>query len=292
MKIEVVVDVKTTLGEGPLWDVEQERLYWIDSFDGRVFRATADGREIRSWDVPMKIGSMALRKDGNGAVVSLQRGFHLLDFATGDVTLIRDPEPDRPMNRLNDGKVDRRGRFFAGSMDTMEEGPSGGLYRLDPDFSVTRIDSGIICSNGPCWSPDDRTFYFADTWTGEIWAYDYDIATGAATNRRTFARVDTSRGGAADGSTVDAEGFLWNALVYDGRLVRYAPDGSVERIIDMPVKKITSVMFGGPKLDTLYVTSMAKPPLPRFPGDGVLRGSLFAITGLGVTGTPEPRFGS
>ncbi|MER8691553.1 SMP-30/gluconolactonase/LRE family protein [Mesorhizobium opportunistum] len=291
MKIEVVVDVKTTLGEGPLWDVEQERLYWIDSFDGRVFRATADGREIRSWDVPMKIGSMALRKDGGGAVVSLQRGFHLLDFATGEVTLIHDPEPDKPMNRLNDGKVDRRGRFFAGSMDTMEEGPSGGLYRLDPDFSVTRIDTGIICSNGPCWSPDDRTFYFADTWTGEIWAYDYDIATGAATNRRTFARVDTSRGGAADGSTVDAEGYLWNALVYDGRLVRYAPDGTVDRIVDMPVKKITSVMFGGPKLDTLYVTSMAKPPLPRFPGDGVLRGSLFAITGLGVTGVPEPRFG-
>ncbi|TJV04643.1 MAG: SMP-30/gluconolactonase/LRE family protein [Mesorhizobium sp.] len=291
MKIEVVVDVKTTLGEGPLWDVEQERLYWIDSFDGRMFRATADGREIRSWDVPMKIGSMALRKDGGGAVVSLQRGFHLLDFATGDVTLIHDPEPDKPMNRLNDGKVDRRGRFFAGSMDTMEEGPSGGLYRLDPDFSVTRIDSGIICSNGPCWSPDDRTFYFADTWTGEIWAYDYDIATGAATNRRTFARVDTSRGGAADGSTVDAEGYLWNALVYDGRLVRYAPDGTVDRIVDMPVKKITSVMFGGPKLDTLYVTSMAKPPLPRFPGDGVLRGSLFAITGLGVTGVAEPRFG-
>lgn len=291
MKIEVVVDVKTTLGEGPLWDVEQERLYWIDSFDGRVFRATADGREIRSWDVPMKIGSMALRKDGSGAVVSLQRGFHLLDFATGDVTLIHDPEPDRPMNRLNDGKVDRRGRFFAGSMDTMEEGPSGGLYRLDPDFSVMKIDSGIICSNGPCWSPDDRTFYFADTWTGEIWAYDYDIATGAATNRRTFTRVDTSKGGAADGSTVDAEGYLWNALVYDGRLVRYAPDGSIDRIIDMPVKKITSVMFGGPKLDILYVTSMAKPPLPRFPGDGVLRGSLFAITGLGVTGVPEPRFG-
>ncbi|MFC3321703.1 SMP-30/gluconolactonase/LRE family protein [Mesorhizobium cantuariense] len=291
MKIEVVVDVKTTLGEGPLWDVEQERLYWIDSFDGRVFRATADGREIRSWDVPMKIGSMALRKDGSGAVVSLQRGFHLLDFATGDVTLIHDPEPDKPMNRLNDGKVDRRGRFFAGSMDTMEEGPSGGLYRLDPDFSVTRIDSGIICSNGPCWSPDDRTFYFADTWTGEIWAYDYDITTGAATNRRTFVRVDTSRGGAADGSTVDAEGYVWNALVYDGRLVRYAPDGSIDRVIDMPVKKITSVMFGGPKLDTLYVTSMAKPPLPRFPGDGVLRGSLFAITGLGIQGVAEPRFG-
>jgi len=291
MQIEVLVDVKTTLGEGPLWDVEQQRLYWIDSFDGRVFRATADGREIRCWDVPQKIGSMAIRKDGRGAVVSLARGFHFLDFETGDVELIADPEPDKPNNRLNDGKVDKRGRFFAGSMDTMEEGPNGALYRLDPDLTVTRIDDGIIVSNGPCWSPDGGTFYFTDTWSGEIWAYDYDQDRGAVSNRRTFAKVDRSRGGAADGSTVDAEGFLWNALVYDGRLVRYAPDGRVDRIIEMPVKKTTSVMFGGPELDILYVTSMAKPPLPRFPGDGVLRGSLFAIRGLGVRGLPEPRFG-
>ncbi|WP_336743096.1 SMP-30/gluconolactonase/LRE family protein [Aureimonas altamirensis] len=292
MRIEVLLDVKTTLGEGPLWDAEQERLYFIDSFDGRVFRTTVDGGEIRAWDVPGKIGSMALRKDGEGAIVSLQQGFHALDFKSGDCDLIHDPEPDRPANRINDGKVDRRGRFFAGSMDTMEEGPFGALYRLDPDFSVHRIDTDIICSNGPCFSPDDKTFYFADTWTGEIWAYDYDIETGTASNRRTFARVDTSKGGAADGSTVDAEGCLWNALVYDGRLVRYTPDGAVDRIVDMPVKKVTSVMFGGPNLDILFVTSMAKPPLPRFPGDGVQRGSLFALHDLGVRGLPEPRFGA
>ncbi|MEX2692978.1 SMP-30/gluconolactonase/LRE family protein [Rhizobium mongolense] len=292
MKIEVLIDVKTTLGEGPLWDAAQERLYWIDSFDGRVFCATKDGHEVRAWDVPQKIGSMAIRKDGTGAIVSLQRGFHTLDFKTGDVELIHDPEPGLEANRLNDGKVDRRGRFIVGSMDTKEEGPNGGLYRLDPDFSVTKIDTGIICSNGPCFSPDDQTFYFQDTWAGEIWAYDYDIGTGSVSNRRTFAKVDTSKGGAADGSTVDAEGFLWNALVYDGRLVRHAPDGSVDRVIEMPVKKVTSVMFGGPNLDILYVTSMSKPPLPRFPDDGQLRGSLFAISGLGVRGIEEPRFGS
>jgi hypothetical protein len=146
MKIDVVVDVKTTLGEGPLWDVEQERLYWIDSFDGRVFRATADGRELRAWDVPMKIGSMALRKDGNGAIVALARGFHLLDFKTGDVELIHDPEPDKSENRINDGKVDKQGRFVAGSMDTMESGPNGALYRVDPDLSVHKLDDGIIVS--------------------------------------------------------------------------------------------------------------------------------------------------
>jgi L-arabinonolactonase len=289
MRIEVLVDVKTTLGEGPLWDVGEQRLYWIDSFDGRVFRCTHEGREIRAWDVPGKIGSMALREKG-GAVVSLENGFHLLDFNTGDVELIHDPEPDKPINRLNDGKVDKNGRFVAGSMDTMEEGPNGALYRLDPDLSVHTLDTGIIVSNGPCWSPDGDIFYFTDTWTGEIWAYDYDQDTGNVSNRRTFAKVDGSKGGAADGSTVDSEGYVWNALVYDGRLVRYAPDGKVDREIQMPVKKVTSVMFGGPDLDILYVTSMAKPPLPRFPGDGVQRGSLFAIYDLGIKGIPEPRF--
>ncbi|MEJ8573515.1 SMP-30/gluconolactonase/LRE family protein [Microbaculum marinum] len=289
MRIEVLVDVKTTLGEGPLWDVDEQRLYWIDSFDGRVFRCAPDGSEVRSWDVPMKIGSMALRK-GGGAVVSLARGFHFLDFETGDCELIVDPEPGREANRLNDGKVDKRGRFIAGSMDTMEEGPNGALYRLDPDLSLHKIDDNIIVSNGPCWSPDGETFYFADSWSGEIWAYDYDLDTGSVSNRRTFTKIDTSTGGAADGATVDSEGCLWSAQVYDGKMIRYAPDGSVDRVIDMPVKKVTSAMFGGPNLDILYVTSMAKPPLPRFPGDGVLRGSLFAIHDLGIRGVPEPRF--
>ena len=288
MQIEVLVDVKTTLGEGPLWDVDEQRLYWIDSFDGRVFRCTADGRELRSWDVPQKIGSMALRKQG-GAVLSLQRGFHFLDFATGEVDLIVDPEPDKPNNRINDGKVDQRGRFVAGSMDTMEEGPNGALYRLDPDLKLHRLEGGIIVSNGPCWSPDGRTFYFTDTWSGEISAYDYDLDSGSISNKRTFARM-TEAGGAFDGATVDAEGCLWSAFVYAGKVVRYAPDGRVDRVIDMPVKKVTSCMFGGPDLDVLYITSMAKPPLPRFPGDPVLRGSLFAITGLGTRGVPEPRF--
>ncbi len=125
-----------------------------------------------------------------------------------------------PTTRFNDGKVDRRGRFLAGTMDMSEEGPIGSLYRLDPDFKVTKLDSGIIVSNGPCWSPDDKTFYFQDTWAGEIWAYDYDIATGTPSNRRVFAKLDTKTG-AADGSTVDAEGCLWNAQVFDGKLVRY-----------------------------------------------------------------------
>ena len=165
MRIEVLVDVKTILGEGPLWDVEEQRLYWIDSFGGNVFRCTPDGREIRAWDLPQKIGSMALRKKG-GAVLSLARGFHFLDFKTGDVELIVDPEPGRNNNRINDGKVDKRGRFVAGTMDTMEDGPNGSLYRLDPDLSLHKLDDKIIVSNGPCWSPDGSTFYFAEFLVG------------------------------------------------------------------------------------------------------------------------------
>lgn len=291
MRIDVLIDVKTTLGEGPLWDVDQQRLYFIDSFDGRIFSCTAAGGEVRAWDVPGKIGSMALRQDGLGAICALESGFHALDFASGGCELIADPEADKPLNRLNDGKVDRRGRFICGSMDSSEEGPNGALYRLDPDFSLHRIDTGIIVSNGPCWSPDDRVFYFADSWSGEIRAYDYDIETGAATNRRRFATLDADIG-APDGSTVDSEGYLWNAQCFDARLVRYTPDGRVDRVVEMPVKKVTSVNFGGPDMDILFVTSMAKPPLPRFPGDGPLRGSVFAISGLGVRGVPEPRFGA
>ena len=122
MRIEVLIDVKAVLGEGPLWDVDEQRLYFIDSFGCNVFRCTADGGEVRAWDVPAKIGSMALRRQG-GAVLSLANGFHFLDFKTGECQLIVDPEPDKPDNRINDGKVDKRGRFVAGSMDTMEEGP-------------------------------------------------------------------------------------------------------------------------------------------------------------------------
>jgi L-arabinonolactonase len=289
MQIEIVADVKTALGESPLWDVDEQRLYWIDSFGQRVFRCTADGDELRAWDVPQPIGSIALRRDG-GAIVALARGLHFLDLVTGHVELIVDPEPDRTNNRLNDGKVDRQGRFVVGAMDTTEREQSAGLYRLDADLTLHRLDSGIIVSNGPCWSPDGRTMYFADSWSGEIRAYDYNVASGGVANRRQFAKVETTDG-APDGATVDSEGFVWSAQFFDGLVVRYAPDGTIDRRIEMPVKKVTSVMFGGPGLDVLYATSMARKAFDHWPDDPIARGSLFAITGLGVRGLPETRFG-
>lgn len=271
--------------------MQEQRLYWIDVAGCRVFRCTADGRELRAWDMPQEIGSLALRR-GGGAVVALANGFHFLDFTTGDTDLIANPASDKPHTRLNDGKVDARGRFIVGSMDTRQPGGAdGALFRLDPDLSVHHLGGGFMISNGPCWSPDGSTFYFSDSFSGEIWAYDYDLETGAIANRRTFTKAGIAPGMANDGSTVDAEGFLWNAQVFAGKLARYAPDGSLDRVIEMPVKKPTSVMFGGPDLDILYVTSMTKPPAPHLPGDGVLRGSLFAIHGLGIKGLPEHRFG-
>lgn len=290
--IEVLLDVKTTLGEGPVWDAESQRLHWIDSADGRIFRSTHDGRELRSWHLDEPIGSIAVSRDGSYFLAALKSGLHRIDAASGEQELLVDPEPDLPNNRLNDGKVDRQGRFIFGSMDTLEEQASGRLYSYTPEGQLNTLDEGIVVSNGPCFSPDGRTLYFSDTWTGLIWSYDYDPATGAATNRRTFATVDTSTGGAADGATVDADGYLWQALVYGGKIIRYAPDGSVDRIVETPVLKVTSLAFGGPEMNTLFVTSMAKPPLPRFPEDGQQRGSLFAVSGLGVRGLPEPRFGA
>lgn len=289
--IEVLLDIKTTLGEGPVWDAESQRLHWVDSSDGRIFRSTAQGQELRAWDVGEPIGSIAVGADNTYFLAALQSGLYRIDMESGAKELLVDPEPAEPQNRLNDGKVDRQGRFVFGSMDTHEEAPSGKLYSYEASGRISVLDTGIICSNGPCFSPDGSILYFSDTWTGEIWSYDYDSESGEVSSRQTFTKVDTSGGGAADGATVDSEGYVWQALVYSGNIVRYSPDGKVDRVLEMPVFKATSLAFGGPDLDILYVTSMAKPPLPRFPEDGQLRGSLFAVTGLGATGIAEPRFG-
>lgn len=300
IKIECVLQCENLLGEGPVWDVEEGRLYWVDGTGRRVdkpsiWRMDPKTGKVENWRVDHDVGALALRRNG-GAVLALDDGFYFFDFETGKLDLIALVDAEQPRSRLNDGKCDRRGRFYAGGMDDKEELKICGLYRLDPDLKVTKLDDGIICSNGPCWSPDNKTFYFADTFQGEYWAYDFDIETGTVSNKRLFASFKDDAG-VADGSTIDEEGCVWNAQVIGGELVRYAPDGSVERRIGMPVKNVTSLMFGGDRLDELYCTSMArvkhpavhelfrKEVKPQF-----LAGSLFRITGLGIRGLPEPRF--
>jgi len=298
--IECVASDGNHLGEGPIWDVEEGVLYWVDGTGRRVgnpsiWRLDPRTGDKRSWSLDHDVGAMALRR-GGGAVLALDDGFYRFDFKSGELDLIEKIESEQPRTRLNDGKVDRRGRFFAGGMDDKEELKICGLWRLDPDFTTTRVDDGIICSNGPCWSPDDKTFYFADTFQQIMWAYDYDPDSGTVANKRDFASSE-AEAGFYDGSTVDAEGYIWNAMVIGGDLIRYAPDGTVERRIGMPVRNVTSINFGGTDLDEIYVTSMARVSHPAThdhftqqvrPQFGA--GALFRIRGLGIRGIEEPRF--
>jgi len=287
LRIEIFSDRKDSLGEGPLWDIKEERLYWIDSYGQSVHRADLKGDDRKSWKVPEPIGSMALREKG-GAVLSLRSGFHFLDFDSGEVTRINETHPGELQPRLNDGKVDRQGRFVAGSMDYAEGDPVGKLFRLDPDLSLTILDKDIICSNGPCWSPDGRTFYFADSYKRAIFAYDYDTDTGDVRSKRVFGSFEGLQG-YPDGATVDSEGYVWSVEVYAGRLIRFNLDGVIDRLVGLPVFSTTSINFGGPNLDIAFVTSMARPFKGRYPREREA-GMVFAVHGLGVRGLAEPRF--
>src|SRR5580765_8345189 len=211
IRIECVLECGNHLGEGPVWDVEEGCLYWVDGTGRRVGHPSVwrlDPRSGKSehWSLDHDVGALALRRNG-GAVLALDDGFYFFDFKDGRLDLIQYVDAEQPRTRLNDGKCDRRGRFLAGGMDDKEELKICGLWRLDPDLRITQVDKGIICSNGPCWSPDDRTFYLADTFQGEYWAYDYDIDRGTVSNKRVFASFRDDPG-VADGSTVDEEGYV------------------------------------------------------------------------------------
>jgi L-arabinonolactonase len=288
VEIKAIVDCRTILGEGPLWDVSEQKIYWIDSYGAKIFRADENGAGVESWSVPQKIGSLALR-EGGGAILSLADGFYLFDFSTGATELLHRVRHKADTVRMNDGKVDQRGRFVSGSLEITEQAPVAELYSVDVDHKVTKIDDGIVVSNGPCWSPDGRTFYFADSRSRAIWAYDYDLDTGKAGNKRKLCAFGPEDG-LPDGATVDAEGCVWSAGVYKSKIHRFAPDGTKMMSIDMPVVCVTSVMFGGRNLDRLYATSMKEAPVPGIVETGPLAGSLFVIDGLGVKGLPEYRY--
>ena len=287
VEIEKVDTERDRLGEGPLWDPQDRVLYWIDSNGCRIRRLDPAGGDVRNWPVSEQIGSMALRESG-GAVIALKSGFHFFDFESGTATPIIDPEQGEGRTRFNDGKVDRQGRFLAGSMDMPGMNAfRGSLYRLDPDLKLTRLRENVGVSNGPCFSPDGNTFYFADSPRKMIWAYDYDGATGDLSNMRTFIDLEPLDA-IPDGATVDADGCLWSALVSRGRIGCFSPDGELVRTIEVPTDHPSSVMFGGPGLDVLYVTSIWEWQQVKTENDA--DGHLFAIHGLETAGLPEPRF--
>ncbi|MFP6745698.1 MAG: SMP-30/gluconolactonase/LRE family protein [Alphaproteobacteria bacterium] len=288
MTIERVGDITCALGEGPVWDPVDGVLYFVDSLAPAIFRHDpASGATVRRDPPGSSIGSLALREQG-AMVIAMDSGFHAFDFETGACQAIAEPEADLANCRFNDGKVDRQGRFIAGSLNKDFANAVCGLHRLDDDHSVERIAGGISCANGPCWSPDGSTFYFVHGGDDTIQAYDYDQATGRLSNRRLFVDC-ASLGAGPDGATVDAEGFVWSAQFGIHQVARFAPDGSLDRMVEVPPKMVTSVMFGGVDLDVLYVTS-ASGALSGYSDDSVHAGGTFAILGLGVTGLAEPRF--
>jgi sugar lactone lactonase YvrE len=272
-----------------MWDVDAERLYWVDSLGRRIFRATPDGRELEAWDAPANIGSICITRSGQ-LLGAMKSGLHLIDLASNRFDLIIHPEADLPDNTLNDGKVDRSGRLWFGSMNLPRTQPNASLYRLDPDLSLQKVFSGITVSNGPCWSPDDKTFYFADSATASVAAYEFDLEKGTLSNGRTLVERRRIGPGLVDGATVDSEGGLWCAHVYGGCVARYTPDGLLDREIEFPTPGITSVMFGGEGLEVLYVTSR-QARRGEEDSDGPLAGALFAVHELGIKGMPEAKFG-
>ena len=284
--IQCVVDAKALLGESTYWDPDDQVLWWIDIYGKTVHCYDPQTGVDETVALPEYPGCLAAREIG-GLVISLQSGFHFLDPATGALEKIVDPEADMPDTRFNDGKTDRQGRFWSGSMWEAPPKPPekiGSLYRLDTDLSCHKVYEGVGCSNGLAWSPDSRTMYYTDSHTPVVWAFDFDPATGAAENRRTF--VDLSfMNGIVDGATVDEHGCYWLTVPFKGKVMCFDPSGKQMRSIDLPTDLPTCCEFGGENLDILYVTTATLRRTPEQLKDQPLAGGLFAID-VGVKGLP------
>jgi sugar lactone lactonase YvrE len=249
--VSCVADVKAVLGEGPVWVAREQALYWVDIKGRRLFRRTFVG-ELTEWQTPLRVCSLAPRTEG-GFVAGTERGFAWVDPDNGRYDLFANPEPDRPTNRFNDGKIDRAGRFWAGTMDDSEKSASGALYRLEAGREPVRIDDDYRVTNGPAFSPDGRTMYHTDSARQIIYAFDLDEA-GAASGKRLFAQFAEGEG-YPDGMTVDSEGCLWIAFWDGWCLRRLSPAGERLAELRLPVQRPTSCAFGGADLDHLFITS-------------------------------------
>ncbi len=286
MKVTRLDLPRCKVGEGPVWDVAEQALYYIDILEKKVFRWRPETGDHRAWDVPDMIGSMALREVG-GAIVALVSGVHTLDFDSGEVAPLALMDPPDPSIQLADGKVDRAGRFVFGTSHRQAKEPVGGLWSLGADGRIAQLDRELILGNGPCFSPDNRTLYHADSMRQTVFAYDYDIGAGTVANRRVFFDT-TAYGPIPDGATIDADGHMWLAICEGGVVLRLSPEGEVGQVIEMPTGLPASCMFFGPDLDRLFVPSIDPSFLGREPAEA--DGWCYAIDGLGVRGLPEPRY--
>ncbi len=248
----IAVDARAELGECPVWDAREQALYFVDCRRPALFRFDPASGTLREWALPAAIGCFAL-SDRGGAVLALANGIARLDFATGALTPLLQPEGEQPDMLFNDGGVDPSGYFWAGTMHRSLREPVGTIWQLDGELKACAVFRGLKVPNGLCWSPDGTRFYFNDS-PRAMFVADFDAQSGTAFPPFVFAAEGIATGW-PDGSAVDADGYLWNARWDGGGIARFAPDGRLDRFLRLPVSRPTSCCFGGPGLDRLYVTS-------------------------------------
>lgn len=282
--VELVLDARAILGEGPSWDPRTNLLYWVDIRGKSVHEFDPASNRDRVLPVPKAVGCVVLRENG-GAMVALQDGFAELDLATGAVTYVINPIPGRDDLMFNDGKCDPAGRFWAGTKSCTDVAGVGSLYCLDTDRTVREMVRNVTCSNGLAWSHDASLMYYIDTPTHEVSVFDYDLATGTISRRRTavaFSRED----GYPDGMCIDGEGKLWVAFWGGHAVRRFDPEtGACLESIPMPVTCPSSCAFGGPALDALYITSASIGLTPAQQAAEPVAGGLFRLH-PGIHGVP------
>jgi len=288
-ELEHVLAMQNSLGEGPLWNVQEQALYLVDINGNCFYRYEPGTGKLERFAVGLPIGVLAIRAAG-GLVMATKKGFAFWNRQDG-LQFIVDPQDRQGHTRFNDGAVDCRGRFWAGTMCELEPGcsqPEGSLYRLDADLSLHVLETNVGVSNGIGWSPDQRLMYYTDSPLRLIAIYDFDAATGTIENRRPFVHTPDEKG-VPDGLTVDSEGFIWSACWGGWKITRYDPAGKVERVIQLPVQYPTSCAFGGATLDELYITSAWTALSEEKRKQQPLAGDLFRLN-AGIQGLVEPMF--
>jgi len=269
---EHLLAIGNRLGEGPLWHPAEETLYWVDIEGETIYRISTETGEPEGFPAGQPVGCLAFRESG-GLALGTRDGLGYGNLPEITPEIIHTPEPGRANSRFNDGKVDRKGRFWAG---TLGEDDQSKLYRWDPDGSLQAMQTGVQISNGIGWSPDDSLMYYTDSPKGLIYLYDFDLESGVIDNRREFASVQPEDG-VPDGLTVDSDGFVWSAHWDGWRITRYDPEGKIERVIYLPVQRPTSCTFGGTELDQLFITSARTGLSEADLRDQPLAGDLFLL---------------
>ncbi|PHN04591.1 SMP-30/gluconolactonase/LRE family protein [Flavilitoribacter nigricans] len=288
-KAQLELKTDAILGEGSIWNAETQELYWIDIEGKKLHIYDPATRKNRTLDLPTRIGTV-VPAGKDRALIGLEDGVYAIDTRTGEISRFAAIEADRPGNRLNDGKCDPAGRLWIGTMSLEEEEGAGTLYRVDPDGAVSPQIRNVTISNGIVWTSDHRTMYYIDTPTGQVRAYDFDLASGSISNERVAVEIDESEG-FPDGMTIDAEDMIWVALWKGSAVARFDPrSGKLLEKIEVPALKVPSCAFGGPELDTLYITTASIDMSPEQQTQFPDAGSLFSVK-PGVKGVGSPFFG-